>query len=252
MGHLHEGHVSLIELARQKATRTVVSIYINPLQFNIEDDFKHYPRSLENDLKILNDLKVDAVFNPEDKELYPKGHQLAPLIKIPELGKEFCGQYRPGHFDGVCTVVAKLFNIVSPHVAVFGKKDYQQLLIIQRMVADLNFDLEIIAGETRRDNDGLALSSRNTHLSTQERAIAPALNNSLKRVKDNFTPTNISQQEVTAINQLESTGLKVEYLGIRDAQNLQPINNSTKNVVVLAAVWLGKTRLIDNILFPLD
>lgn len=252
MGHLHAGHASLIELARQNATRTVVSIYINPLQFNIEDDFKHYPRSLEDDLKILNDLKVDAVFNPEDKELYPQGHQLAPLIKIPELGREFCGQYRPGHFDGVCTVVAKLFNIVAPHVAIFGKKDYQQLLIIQRMVTDLDFDLQIIAGETQRDQDGLALSSRNTHLNAEERAIAPVLSNTLEHVKDSFSVLDIHQQEATAAQHLEKAGLKVEYLNIRDAQNLQPITNSTKNVVVLAAVWLGRTRLIDNRLFPLD
>ena len=250
MGHLHKGHTSLIEIAKKNATRTVVSIYINPLQFNVADDFVTYPRSLERDLEILTNLHIDSVFKPADKALYPQGYATAPLISIPQLSEQFCGQYRPGHFDGVCTVVAKLFNIISPHVAVFGKKDYQQLLIIQRLAAGLNFDLSIIGGETQREADGLALSSRNIHLSAEHRAIAPALYDELKQVRNRFSSTGIGQQEKTTTERLEKRGFKTEYLHIRDADNLQPITDTTKNIVILTAAWLGRTRLIDNLLFP--
>ena len=249
MGHLHSGHISLIEIAKKNAARTVVSIYINPLQFNDKDDFADYPRSLARDLEILENLKIDGVFKPADEALYPQGHGCAPLINIPRLSEQFCGQYRPGHFDGVCTVVAKLFNIISPHVAVFGKKDYQQLLIIQRLAAGLNFDLSIIGGETRREADGLALSSRNTHLSVEHRAIAPGLYEELKQAKHRFSGSGINAQEKTATERLQKRGLRVEYLHICDADNLQPPTDATKNIVILAAVWLGRTRLIDNILF---
>lgn len=252
MGHLHTGHASLIQQAKSLAPKVLVSIFVNPLQFNQTTDFKHYPRTLASDIGTLTALNVDAVFTPNEHELYPHGTTVAPRIVIPELGSEFCGRFRPGHFEGVCTVVAKLFNITTPDIAIFGNKDYQQLLMIRRMVEDLNFNIEIVAGETERESDGLALSSRNTRLNPQERKLAIGLFATLCQVKDEFSLTNISSQEHSAIDKLKKCGFKVEYLNLRDASNLQPITNSTKNIMVLAAVWLGDTRLIDNILFPIS
>ena len=251
MGHLHKGHASLIELAKSLGRRVIVSIFVNPLQFNQETDFTGYPRTLDSDIELLRSYNIDAVFTPNAESLYPDGIQLAPKIIIPVLSKEFDGHYRPGHFEGVCTVVCKLFNILTPDIAVFGNKDYQQLLIIQRMVRDLNFNIDIIAGETVREPDGLAMSSRNTLLSVEQRELAKHLYTHLNQVKLQFSLGNISSLEDSARSQLKQIGMKVEYLNIRDAVNLQPINSNTKNVVVLAAAWLGNTRLIDNILFPL-
>ena len=251
MGHLHEGHVSLFNIAKSHASKVIVSIFVNPLQFNQPDDFEHYPRTLNSDLEILKNLPVDAVFMPHDNEIYPNGTDKAPLIQIPELSDRFCGQFRPGHFDGVCTVVTKLFNIVSPNYAVFGEKDYQQLLIIRRLVEEFNFNINIIAGETLREDSGLAMSSRNSHLSREENEIAPMFYSVLSETKNNFANHNTEQLERTAAQQLEQAGMKVEYFSIRDAENLQFISKSTKKVVILSAIWLGDTRLIDNVLFPL-
>jgi pantoate--beta-alanine ligase len=250
MGHLHKGHASLIELATSLGQHVLVSIFVNPLQFNQESDFTHYPRSLESDIEQLHTLNVDAVFTPSTESLYPHGIQSAPKIFIPELTEEFDGHYRPGHFEGVCTIVCKLLNILTPDIAVFGNKDYQQLLIIRRMVNDLDFNIDIVAGKTEREPDGLAMSSRNTHLNPHQRALARHLYANLVRVKKQFSLNEIMSLEESARRHIEDTGMTVEYFSIRDAINLQPITNSTKNIVVLTAVWLGNTRLIDNILFP--
>ena len=250
MGHLHSGHLSLIKLAQANARHVVATIFVNPLQFDQAEDLDRYPRSLDADLDQLEKLNVDAVFTPEESELYPQGLALAPRIHIPQLDEEFCGQFRPGHFAGVCTVVAKLFNLVNPDIAVFGSKDYQQLLIIKRMVQMLNFNLEIIAGETQREIDGLALSSRNSFLDTEMRARAPMLYQTLCKIRDKYSAEQISKLEAEAIKQLEQAKFRCEYLAIRDADNLQKIGENTNNIVVLAAAWLGSTRLIDNILFP--
>lgn len=251
MGHLHQGHASLIESAKSLGQRVLVSIFVNPLQFNQQSDFTDYPRTMQSDIEQLRSLNVDAVFTPSAESLYPQGIHLAPKIFIPELTEEFDGHYRPGHFEGVCTVVCKLFNILTPNIAVFGNKDYQQLLVIQRMTHELNFNIDIIASDTVRESDGLALSSRNTHLNSQQRAIAKNLYASLNQIKSQFSFDNILILEDSARTQLEKVGMKVEYFSIRDAINLQPIDNTTKNAVVLAAAWLGDTRLIDNTLFPL-
>jgi len=251
MGHLHKGHTSLIELAQSLGQRVLVSIFVNPLQFNQKSDFTHYPRTLESDIEQLRTLNIDALFTPRDESIYPHGIQSAPKIFIPELTVEFDGHFRPGHFEGVCTVVCKLFNILTPDIAVFGNKDYQQLLVIRRMVEDLNFNIDIIAGNTQREADGLAMSSRNTHLTPEQRAVAVHLYANLEQVKALFSSADVVSLEASARLNIEAAGMKAEYFSIRDADNLQPISNNTKNIVVLAAAWLGDTRLIDNILFPM-
>ncbi len=251
MGHLHEGHYSLIEIAKSHATKVIVSIFVNPIQFNQPRDFEQYPRTLSSDLDALKELHIDAVFAPNENDIYPNGANNAPRIRVPGLSHQYCGQYRPGHFDGVCTVVTKLFNIISPDYAVFGQKDYQQLLIIRRLVEEFNLDIDIISGKTFREDNGLAMSSRNSHLSSEEKILASALYNILKVTKAEFTMDKIDHLEEQAIQQLELKGLKVDYFSIRDARDLGSISKSTQNVVVLSAVWLGDTRLIDNILFPI-
>lgn len=250
MGHLHAGHLSLVKLAQSRADRVVVTIFVNPLQFDQVEDLARYPRSLQSDLEQLHGLKVDAVFTPQASDLYPEGLEQAPRIHIPQLDQEFCGRYRPGHFAGVCTVVAKLFNLLSPDIAVFGRKDYQQLLIIKRMVATLNFDITIIAGDTQRESDGLAMSSRNSNLDSEKRALAPQLYQILKEIPAKYSDNQIDALETAYAQKLVQAGFTCEYLAIRDAEQLQTIDQNTTNIVVLVAVWLGATRLIDNILFP--
>ena len=255
MGHLHDGHLALVEHAKTQADHVIVSIFVNPLQFDNADDLKRYPSSIASDLQQLSSLGVGAIFKPTVDLLYPLGLELAPKIHIPLLGDEFCGAHRPGHFDGVATVVSKLFNLIEPDIAVFGRKDYQQLLIIQRLSSELNFNIQIQALDTVRTEDGLALSSRNAHLSTEECRLACMLYATLKgiaqqaeqqRLTDNL-PT-LLDQSITRLNQ---ASLKVEYLDLRDATDLQAIRSETTQAIVLAAVQLGKVRLIDNILFEL-
>ena len=251
MGHLHAGHISLIELAKTQAAHVIVSIFVNPLQFNEVKDYEHYPRTLDDDLEKLRPLNIDAVFTPSLDELYPHSLTHTPQIVIPELTESLEGTFRPGHFDGVCTIVCKLFNITTPTIAVFGNKDYQQLLIIQRMVQDLNFNIEIVAGDTKREADGLAMSSRNSHLNAKSRALAPYIFKILKQSQDQFSSNNVKQLEENAASALKQHGFRVEYFAFRDAQNLQAISQTTENIVVLVAAWLENTRLIDNILFPM-
>ncbi|MDW3095325.1 MAG: pantoate--beta-alanine ligase [Gammaproteobacteria bacterium] len=251
MGNLHKGHTSLIKLAKSLGYRVSVSIFVNPLQFNQECDFIDYPRTLDADIEQLSNLNVDLVFTPDTKSLYPAGTESATNIIVPELADEFDGHYRPGHFEGVCTVVCKLFNILTPDIAVFGKKDYQQLLVIRRMVSDLNFNIDIVAGDTERESNGLALSSRNTHLSPEQHVLASHLYTNLELAKTQFSTQRIASLEHSARSNLEKIGMIVDYFSIRDAVNLQPVTDNTKNIVILGAVWLGNTRLIDNILFPM-
>ena len=250
MGNLHEGHSSLIELANTLTDHTVVSIFVNPTQFNQASDYENYPRTIENDLSKLASLNVDAVFTPTQDELYPNGIIDNVKIIIPNLTTILEGEFRPGHFEGVCTVVSKLFNIISPNVAVFGEKDYQQLLVIQHLVDGLSFNTQIIPAKTSRETSGLAMSSRNTHLSDSERQQAGHIFTTLKHIQDQFSTSNVLELESTASQLLTQYGFKVEYFAIRDAANLQAVTQSTDNIVILTAVWLGATRLIDNILFP--
>lgn len=250
MGHLHAGHMSLIDIARSSAVKTVVTIFVNPLQFNQTSDLTNYPRTLEADLQKLAAAKVDLVFTPSVDELYPQGLALAPQIEIPELGNEFCGQYRPGHFAGVCTVVTKLFNLIEPDIAVFGEKDYQQLLIIKQLSHDLNFPVEIKSGPTIRESDGLALSSRNASLTTDERRAAPQLYTTLCALQSDYSIDLLEERLDHAKTCLARAGLRPEYLAMRDAENLQNITQATDSIVVLGSAWIGKTRLIDNLRFP--
>jgi len=255
MGHLHDGHLALVEHAKTQADHVIVSIFVNPLQFDNADDLKRYPSSIASDLQQLSSLGVGAIFKPTVDLLYPLGLELAPKIHIPLLGDEFCGAHRPGHFDGVATVVSKLFNLIEPDIAVFGRKDYQQLLIIQRLSSELNFNIQIQALDTVRTEDGLALSSRNAHLSTEERRLACMLYATLKGIAQQAEQQRLTDNLLTLLDQsitrLNQASLKVEYLDLRDAADLQAIRSETTQAIVLAAVQLGKVRLIDNILFEL-
>jgi len=251
MGHLHAGHISLVELAKQNADQVIVSIFINPTQFNQASDFDRYPRSLEHDLDRLSNLNIAAVFTPQPDEIYPQGTSNTTKIIIPDLTNTLEGLCRPGHFEGVCTVVSKLFNIVSPDIAVFGEKDIQQLLIIKRMTSDLSYNIKILPGPTLREADGLAMSSRNSLLSEQQRKHAKQIYDVLKLTKDQFSTNKIKSLENNASSFLENNGFRVEYFSIRDAKNLLSISQDTENIAILVAVWLGDTRLIDNLLFPM-
>ncbi len=249
MGSLHAGHLSLVELAREHAERVIVSIFVNPTQFGESEDFDDYPRSLERDQRRLKTTATDMIFAPDVETLYPFGPDKATTVSVPGLTENFCGATRPGHFDGVTTVVARLFAIVQPDVAVFGQKDYQQQLVIRRMTADLSLPVTIITGETVRDDDGLALSSRNSYLSDEERAIAPALYASLQSVGQQLQAggREFAELEAAAIEKLNNAGFKVDYFAIRRALNLEVPDRDCDDLVVLVAAQLGPARLIDNI-----
>lgn len=250
MGNLHEGHKSLVKLAKTRATCVVVSIFVNPIQFNEKSDYACYPRSLDSDIKLLQEMDVDAVFTPDPREMYPHGETGALRITVPLLTDNYEGHFRPGHFEGVCTIVCKLFNIISPDAAVFGLKDYQQYLVIQQMVRDLDFNIEILCAETIRSADGLALSSRNSHLTPDQRQRACQIYHTLKQTKAEFSHDQISTLEATARSTLVQQGFEVDYFSICDSETLLSPTINTKEIVVLAAARLGNTRLIDNILFP--
>jgi len=257
MGNLHEGHLSLVEIARQKASRVVVSIYVNPLQFSPNEDFSNYPRTLKDDLKKLEALAVDLVFIPDDTMIYPDGEQHSTYVEVPVLSHIIEGEFRPGFFKGVATVVLKLFNMVQPDIAVFGEKDFQQLLVIRQMVKDLNLPLEIIGGQTKREADGLAKSSRNNYLDAFERETGRVLSESLLACRHQVEQgTDIAQAEKNCIKNLESHGFIVDYVTLRETTWLEKVSNNgviaNKALVILAAAKLGKTRLIDNILFSIE
>jgi pantoate--beta-alanine ligase len=249
MGNLHAGHISLVELAREHAERVVVSIFVNPTQFGKGEDFAEYPRTLERDQRRLKTAAADLIFAPDVDTMYPFGTESATTVSVPVLTENFCGASRPGHFDGVTTVVARLFALVQPDVAVFGQKDYQQQLAIRHMAEDLNLPISIITGETIRENDGLALSSRNSYLTEDERARAPALYEVLSSVGQELQNgrRNFSEIEAVASQQLVDAGFEVDYLAVRRAQNLEVPDRDCDDLVVLAAAHLGDARLIDNV-----
>lgn len=249
MGNLHAGHLSLIELAKQHNETVVVSIFVNPLQFGEGEDLESYPRTFEADCEKLKALGVDLVFAPTVDEMYPFKQSMQ--ISLPEIANTLCGATRPGHFDGVATVVMKLFNIVQPKVAVFGKKDFQQLHIIKQLIQQFNLPIEILAGEIIRDNDGLALSSRNGFLNKMERSEAVRLNKCLQLAvqsaqKGSHSIAAIEQQTTDYLTQL---GWNVDYIAIRSARTLGMPETDDQKLVALGAAQFGKPRLIDNIEF---
>jgi pantoate--beta-alanine ligase len=246
MGNLHQGHLALVRQAREHGRCVVVSIFVNPLQFGPSEDFSSYPRTFEADCEKLGGL-ADVVFAPTVADLYPEPQQV--YVEPPPSANDLCGSFRPGHFRGVATVVLKLFNVVQPQAAVFGKKDYQQLHVIRAMARQLNLPLEIVAGETLRAADNLALSSRNGYLGTEERAEAVQLYRNLAHIRESMLAGNrdFSALERGASANLEARGWRVDYVSVRSALSLAPAKACESNLVVLAAAWLGKTRLIDNL-----
>jgi pantoate--beta-alanine ligase len=250
MGNLHDGHLSLIETARRHgADAVVVSIFINPLQFGPKEDYATYPRTPEEDHAALAANGVDLVFAPSLAEVYPGGQGESTRVEVPGLSTILCGHFRPGHFVGVATVVTKLFNMVQPDLAVFGEKDYQQVVVIRRMTRDLRLPLEIVASATVREDDGLAMSSRNRFLSAEERARAPELHRALGEgaaaVESGELPFPAIEQRGMA--RLEAAGFRPEYFAVREALTLAVPAPDCRHLVVLAAAWLGRTRLIDNL-----
>ncbi|MRR18026.1 MAG: pantoate--beta-alanine ligase [Deltaproteobacteria bacterium] len=247
MGYFHEGHLSLMKKARETADHVVVSIYVNPTQFGPKEDFSKYPRDFDRDAQMAAGVGVDVIFFPPNHEMYPDGYQT--YVDVEKVTQNLCGISRPGHFRGVTTICCKLFNIVKPHTAVFGKKDFQQLAAIKRMVADLNLDLEIIGMPTFREPDGLAMSSRNVYLSKEERLSALALVGSLKLAQKLYAQGErdaaaIIKQAEALIQNARFT--EIDYIKICDAATLEDVREITKEAVMALAVKVGKTRLIDN------
>jgi len=250
MGNLHAGHLSLVKTAREHAERVIVSVFVNPTQFGEGEDFDSYPRTLEKDSLRLRKLGVDALFAPPVSEVYPYGIERATQVTVPYLTDKFCGASRPHHFQGVTSVVSRLFALVQPDVAVFGQKDYQQQLIIRRMTHDLNFPTRIITANTVREPDGLAMSSRNAYLSDEERKIAPLLYGTLVSIQEEIETgqTNFDELESEATSSLSESGFEVDYVAIRRAEDLAPPTRESDELVVLAAASLGGARLIDNVI----
>ena len=246
MGNLHEGHLNLVRLAREHGECVVASIFVNPLQFGPSEDFDRYPRTLEADCAKLQGL-ADVVFAPSVDEMYPA--QQTVFIEPPPIANELCGASRPGHFRGMATVVLKLLNIVQPQAALFGKKDYQQLHIIRRMVSELNLPVRIIGGETVRAADGLALSSRNQYLNEAERSEAAFLYRALQEMRQAILQgeRNFEQLQQRVVETLVARGWRVDYLAVRNQSDLQPASHAQRELVLLAAARLGNTRLLDNI-----
>jgi len=247
MGFLHEGHLALMREGRRRATRLASSLFVNPTQFGPNEDFSRYPRNFEGDCALMREVPVDVLFAPEPEAMFPTGSQT--WVEATEVTRGLCGDHRPGHFRGVTTVVAKLFNIVKPHVALFGEKDFQQLRAIQRMVADLNFDLEIVPVATVREADGLAMSSRNAYLAPEERRRALALSRALAAARECVLRGARTTAQVAGAARavLERTpGLEIEYVDAVDAETLKPLDKFDRAIVVAIAARVGKTRLIDN------
>ncbi len=249
MGALHDGHLSLVKLAKGKAGRVVASIFVNPIQFGPREDFNVYPRDEEGDLAKLARAGADLVFAPDTAEMYPQGFNTR--LKIGDLTEGLCGASRPNHFDGVATVVAKLLMQCGADIAIFGEKDYQQLLVIKQLVRDLNIPVEIVGAPIVREKDGLALSSRNAYLSPSERETAPLLYQAISAVAEDLAQGRGCDDAVVAARfKLEAAGFRVDYVAVRDPDTLKPLSGPVKRARVLAAVYLGKTRLIDNVPVP--
>jgi pantoate--beta-alanine ligase len=253
MGNLHAGHMSLVARARELADRVVVSIFVNPLQFSAGEDLSAYPRTPAEDATLLEAAGVELLFLPEEAEIYPHGREGVTFVEVPGISDLLCGASRPGHFRGVATVVAKLFNIVQPDVACFGEKDFQQLAVLRRMVAELDMPVEMVGVPTMREADGLAMSSRNGYLTIEERAIAPALYQTLQemaqRIHGGGSDYSLLQQYGKTV--LEKAGFRPDYLEIRRSDDLFPPTGGETSLVILAAAWLGRARLIDNLLIDL-
>ncbi|PLR40996.1 pantoate--beta-alanine ligase [Chimaeribacter californicus] len=248
MGNLHEGHMTLVDEAKARADVVVVSIFVNPMQFNNADDLARYPRTLQEDSELLKRRGVDLVFAPAAADLYPQGLETQTFVEVPGLSAMLEGASRPGHFRGVSTIVSKLFNLVQPDLACFGEKDYQQLALIRKMVADMGYDIEIVGVPTVRAKDGLALSSRNGYLTADERKLAPALSRVMNGLAEQLLQGERHVEELLeqAAEQLREAGFTPDELFIRDADTLQPLTVSSTRAVILMAAWLGKARLIDN------
>ncbi|HTX24269.1 MAG TPA: pantoate--beta-alanine ligase [Steroidobacteraceae bacterium] len=248
MGNLHRGHVSLVEAARRRGDRFVASIFVNPMQFGPNEDFAHYPRTPREDEGMLAAAGCDLMFMPEVAEIYPRGFEHSTHLTVPEVSTILEGEFRPGHFQGVATVVAKLFNIVEPDFAVFGEKDYQQLTVIRRMVADMCMPVEIIGAPTVRESDGLAMSSRNQYLTAAERQIAPRIFQELERTAAALTAraSDLASLEHSACEALRNAGFRPDYFSIRE-RDLSAARPDSSELVVLTAARLGRARLIDNV-----
>ncbi len=254
MGNLHEGHLDLVRKARDLCDIVVVSIFVNPLQFGAGEDLDAYPRTLAADKEKLFAEGVQVLYAPGVEEIYPEGMAAQTIVHVPDLGDTLCGSSRPGHFDGVTTVVSKLFNIVQPDIAVFGEKDFQQLSIVRKMVTDLCLPIRIVGVATTRAEDGLALSSRNGYLSLDQRSIAPMLHQTLNSCREAIACgfDNFLQLESHARMRLLQSGFEPDYFAIRDARTLSQVTEDTEEIAILAAARLGKTRLIDNVRLSLN
>ncbi|HFO4540829.1 TPA: pantoate--beta-alanine ligase [Escherichia coli] len=248
MGNLHDGHMKLVDEAKARADVVVVSIFVNPMQFDRPEDLARYPRTLQEDCEKLNKRKVDLVFAPSVKEIYPNGTETHTYVDVPGLSTMLEGASRPGHFRGVSTIVSKLFNLVQPDIACFGEKDFQQLALIRKMVADMGFDIEIVGVPIMRAKDGLALSSRNGYLTAEQRKIAPGLYKVLSSIADKLQAGERDLDEIIAIagKELNEKGFRADDIQIRDADTLLEVSETSKRAVILVAAWLGDARLIDN------
>ena len=250
MGNLHAGHRHLMEQAHRHADVVVASIYVNPLQFGQQEDFSAYPHTPEQDRALLENAKVDVLFFPDDAAIYPRGREASSRVEVPGVSDILCGAARPGHFRGVATVVHRLFQLATPDVALFGKKDYQQLLVIRLMTADFGLPIEIVGIDTVRDADGLAMSSRNGYLTSEERRIAPKLYASLQALAgqiQGISGHGFAAHETQAAEQLEIAGFRPDYISVRRRQDLAMPGPDDRQLVILAAAWLGRARLIDNL-----
>ncbi|MEB2419058.1 pantoate--beta-alanine ligase [Citrobacter sp. R-1.5.2] len=248
MGNLHDGHMKLVDEAKAQAEVVIVSIFVNPMQFDRPEDLVRYPRTLQEDCEKLNKRKVDYIFAPAVEEIYPQGLEGQTYVDVPGLSTMLEGASRPGHFRGVSTIVSKLFNLIQPDVACFGEKDFQQLALIRKMVADMGYDIEIVGVPIIRAKDGLALSSRNGYLTAEQRKIAPGLYKVMNRIGEKLQAGERDLEEIIAIaaQELNEKGFRADDIQIRDADTLLELTESSQRAVILVAAWLGQARLIDN------
>jgi pantoate--beta-alanine ligase len=247
MGGLHDGHLSLVDFAKQKADKIVVSVFVNPTQFGKNEDFDQYPNKLEQDIALLEQHQIDGLYSPSVEQIYPQG--LGSDIKVSEVGDILCGASRPGHFDGVVQVVHRLFEIVKPSIAIFGQKDYQQLLLITQMATQYFPEIELLSQPTIREQDGLAMSTRNQYLSIDERKIVPRLYQVLLQAKQDYLDNALVEVLTNRAKNTLSEDFKVDYFEALDANTLKQITDNTSKIAILCSVYLGSTRLIDNIIF---
>jgi pantoate--beta-alanine ligase len=254
MGNLHQGHLNLVREAKKQADIVVVSIFVNPMQFGPDEDLEAYPRTLQNDSRLLESLGVDVLFMPNASDIYARGLEQQTFVEVPGLSYMICGASRPGHFRGVATIVCKLFNMVQPNLAFFGEKDFQQLQVIKAMVTDLSMNLKVFGVTTTREDDGLAMSSRNQYLRGTDRNLAPTLYEKMQQLASEIQTGRRDFSKLTQEykSQLSKLGFNPDYLEIRNAENLLQPSHEDQDLVLLAAAFLGKTRLIDNLQISLQ